>query len=185
MVSPFFARRGVLALGFGGIALLFAFPVQAAAGDLKIAVVNMNRAINSSESGERSKKILLASKFQKENELKAKEVQLRKMVEDARGNMMLSDAAKQQKEKDLRDREGDLRQEVQNAQRDLQEQERKLTDSIFVELKTVIAVLAQERKYDLILEQAASQVILYSQFKFDDITDEVIERYNKIQAKKS
>lgn len=185
MVCPFRAWRGVLPLLVGSIALLSTVPTRAAPGDLRIAVVNMNRAINSSESGERSKKILLASKSQKENELKAKEAQLRKMVEDARANMMLSDAAKQQKEKELRDRENDLRQEVQNAQRDLQEQERKLTDSIFVELKTVIAVLAQERKYDLVLEQAASQVVLFSQFKFDDITDEVIDRYNKIQAKKS
>jgi outer membrane protein len=185
MVSPFRARRGVFALAAGAIVLLLASPRPAAPADLKIGVVNMNRAINSSDSGERSKKILLASKSQKENELKAREAQLRKLVDEARSNMMLSDAAKQQKEKDLRDKENDLRQEVQNAQRDLQEQERKLTDSIFVELKTVIAVLAQEKKYDLILEQAASQVILFSQFKLDDITEEVIERYNKIQAKKS
>lgn len=167
-----------------GLALLVASSGRASAADLKVAVVNMNRAINTSEAGERSKKILLAAKAQKENELKAKEAQFRKLVDDTRANMMLSEAAKVQKDKELRDKENDLRQEVQSAQHDLQEQERKLTDSIFVELKTVIAVIAQEKKYDIVLEQAASQVILFSQFKLEDITDEAVERYNKIQSKK-
>jgi outer membrane protein len=172
----------VLMLATLGLALGVARPASAA--DMKIAVINLNRAINGSDSGDRSKKILLAAKTQKENELKAKETQLRKMVDDARSNMMLSDSAKAQKEKELRDKENDLRQDVQSAQQELQEQERKLTDSILVELKTVISLIAQERKYDLVLEQAASQVILFNRFKFDDITDEVVDRYNKMQAKK-
>ncbi len=167
-----------------GLALLAASSGGAWAAEMKVAVVNMQRAINTSEAGERSKKILIASKTQKENELKGKETAFRKLVDDTRSNMMLSDAAKAQKEKELRDKEGELRQEVQNAQRDLQEQERKLTDSIFAELRTVIGLIAQEKKYDIVLEQAASQVILFSNFKLDDITDEVVERYNKIQSKK-
>jgi outer membrane protein len=153
--------------------------------DLKVAVVNINRALNQSEAGERSKKILLAAKTQKENELKTKEATFRKLVEDTRNNsMMMSDAAKADKEKELRDKEATLREEVQNAQQDLREQERKLTDSIFSELRTVIGIIAAEKKYDLVLEQAASQVILYTPLKFDDLTDETIDRYNKMQNKK-
>ena len=170
----------------GAIALLCAaLPLSTArAADLKIGIVNINKALNTSDAGERSKKILVAAKSQKENDLKAKDAQFRKMVDETRSNMMLSDEAKAKKEQELRDKEADLRQQVQDAQHDLQEQERKLTESIFAELRTVIAIIGQEQKYDLILEQGASSVILYSHYKFDDLTDEVIDRYNKMQAKK-
>jgi outer membrane protein len=173
------AALGLAAVLAGICAAAPAWPL-----DLKVAIVNINKALNTSEAGERSKKILLATKTQKENDLKAKDTQFRKLVDDTRSNMMLNDSAKAQKEKELRDKESDLRQEVQEAQRDLQEQERKLTESIFSELRAVIAQIGQEKKYDLILEQGASQVILYTPLKFDDLTDEVIERYNKTHGKK-
>ena len=180
------ARRRRTRAALGLIAVLAGICTAGTAWplDLKVAIVNINKALNTSEAGERSKKILLASKTQKENELKAKDAQFRKLVDDTRSNMMLSETAKAQKEKDLKDKESELRQEVQDAQRELQEQERKLTESIFSDLRAVIATIGQERKYDLILEQGASQVILYAQLKFDDLTDEVIDRYNKTHTKK-
>ena len=149
---------------------------------LKIGVVNINAAMNRSAAGERSKNILLASKSQKENELKAKEAELRQLRDDLKNNIMLTDDARSRKEKELREQERALRKEVQQAQKELQIRERKLTESIFIELKTVIDEIAKEEKYDLILEQNASQVILYSSAKFDNITERVIERYNKFQA---
>lgn len=149
---------------------------------LKIGVVNINAAMNRSAAGERSKNILLASKSQKENELKAKEAELKQLRDDLKNNIMLTDDARSRKEKELREQERALRREVQQAQKELQIRERKLTESIFIELKTVIDEIAKEEKYDLILEQNASQVILFSSAKFDNITERVIERYNKFQA---
>jgi outer membrane protein len=165
--------------------LLTAIPAAHAQGaDLQVGIVDVNRALNLSESGQRSKKVLLASKTQKENELKAKEGELKKLVEDLRSNIMLTEAARNQREQDLRNRDAELRQQVQDAQRSLQEQERKLTDSILTELKAVIGIVSQEKKLDVVLEARAAETILFSRFKFADITDEVIARYDKIQTKK-
>jgi len=178
-------RRNRLRVALGMAVLLVGFHAagDAAARDWKVAIVNINKALNTSQAGERSKKILLAAKNQKESDLKAEQAQFQKLVEETRSNsMMLSDTAKADKEKELRDKENALRLEVQDAQRQLQEQERKLTDTIFSELRTVIAAIGQEQKYDLILEQGASQVILYTPLKFDDLTDEVIQRYDKMKA---
>jgi outer membrane protein len=152
--------------------------------DLKVGVIDVNRALNLSDAGERSKKVLLAAKAQKESELKAKESDLKKMAEELRTNIMLTDAARGQREQELRNREVELRQHVQEAQRELQEQERKLTDSILSELRTVIALVSQEKKLDFVLEARAAETILFSRLKFVDITNEVIARYNKIQAGK-
>ncbi len=104
------------------------------------------------------------------------------MREDLQNNLMLTEAARKEKEDELRKRQQSLRREVQAAQRELQAKERKLTESIFIELRTVIAELAREKAYDLVLEQNASQVVLYSSAKFDNLTDEVIQRYDKYQA---
>ncbi|HUJ75306.1 MAG TPA: OmpH family outer membrane protein, partial [bacterium] len=171
MHLPLRALGPRLGAGLAALLLLCA-PLRAA--ELRIAVVNMNKALNTSESGERSKKLLLAARAQKESELKAKEADLRTMEDQAKNNIMLTDEARAQKQKELQQKEAELRQDVATAQQDLQNQERQLTESIFTQLRTVIAQVAKEQKYDLVLEQAASQVILYSSYKFVDITDEVI-----------
>jgi outer membrane protein len=167
------------------LALLPALPAPAKGLEgLKIGVVNINDALNKSAAGERSKGILLASKGQLESELKAREDELKKKHEELQSSIMLTKDARDARERDLREEERKLRKDVQDAQRELQDKERKLTESIFIELRTVIEAIAKEEQYDLIMEQNAASVILFSKTKFDDLTDQVIERYNKFNAKK-
>ena len=178
-------RRVVLPLLAALCAALLAAPLQAKGLEgLKIGVVNVNQAMNQSAAGERSKNILLASKGQLETELKAKEDDIKKKRQELDNNMMLTKDARDKREAELQAQERQLRQDVQTAQRDLQERERKLTESIFIELRTVIDAIGKEQKYDLILEQNAANVILFSSQKFDDLTQEVIDRYNKFNKPK-
>ena len=152
--------------------------------NLRIAVVNLNQALNQSSAGERSKSILLASKKQKENELKAKESELKKKLDALKNNILLTKEARKKQEEELVSQQRQLGNEVRNAQRELQAKERKLTESIFIELKTVINQIAKEDNFDLILEKNASSIILFSKTKFENITEKVIERYNKYQSGK-
>jgi outer membrane protein len=172
------------ALVLGGILLALLIPRPTTAADLHIAVVNVQKAINESESGKQSRKVLEDEIQRRQTEFKAKETQIRKMEEETRTSMMLSDAAKADREKEFRQKEADFRQEVQNAQADVQQQQRKFTDAILVDLKRIIAIIAKEKKYDIVLEHAAADVMLYTSFKYDDITADVIDRYNK-EAKKA
>ncbi len=151
---------------------------------LKIGVVEMNRALNMSKAGQRSKSILLAAKSQKELELKNQEQEVKRLQDELDNNIMLSKEAREQRESQLRDRQRDLRTAVQDAQRQLQEQERKLTDSVISELTTIVGIIAREENFDFVLEQGASQVVLYSRIKFIDFTDKVIERYDNLQGAK-
>jgi len=170
-----------------GTLLLVYSPLPApAAGldQLKIGIVDINRALNQSTAGERSKKLLLATRDQKENELKNKEQVLKKLSEELQNSLMLSETTRKDKEQELREKEMELRQDVQKAQSELQDKERKMTESIFNELKIVVAALAKEGKYDLILEQGASQVILFHSGTFTDLTDQVIARFNKLSPNK-
>jgi outer membrane protein len=186
MKRPYPATHAILLLLPILLALATAPGAATAQGiaNLKVGVVNLNAALNRSAAGERSKGILLASKGQLENQLKAREEALKNKREALKNNIMLTEGARAQREEELRGEELDLRREVQKAQQELQDRERKLTESIFIELKTVIEQIAQEEKFDLILEQNASQVILFSSAKFEDVTEKVIERYNKFQVGK-
>lgn len=173
--------------GIVALAAAFAGPATASAqglSNLKIGVVNINQALNKSEAGERSKNILLAAKGQLESELKSKEADLNAKREALKNNMMLTPKARQAKEQELQDMEQSLRRDVQKAQHELQERERKLTESIYVELRTVIESIAREEKYDLVLEKNAANVILFATAKLEDLTDKVIKRYNKFKAAK-
>ena len=150
---------------------------------LKIGVVDINRALNSSAAGDRSKKLLLATRDQKESELKGKEQTLKKLSDELQNSMMMTEATRKQKEMELREKENALRQDVQKAQIELQEKERTMTESIFRELKMVVDAIAKEGKYDLVLEQGASQVILFHNGNFTDLTEQVIARHNKLSSK--
>lgn len=155
---------------------------QGAAAGLRIAVVDLNTALNESEAGKRSKKILRADKAQMESELKAKETSLKEAREELDNNILLTGAARAEREVELRNMERQLRNAVQQAQKELQDKERRYTETIFNELKTVINLVSKEDGWDIVLEKASSQVILYSRFEMADITDKVIERYKQIQT---
>lgn len=174
---------------FSLLILVFIFPgtrsVQSAGMEnLKIAVVDLNMALNRSEAGKRSRTILLASKNQIENELKSKETELKKKLDSLKNNIMLTDGARIKQEKELRGQQRALGKEVRGAQRELQTKERKLTESIFIELKTVINEIAREDDFDIVLDKNASSVILFSKAKFQNITEKVITRYDQFQGSK-
>lgn len=172
-------------LVLGLLAVFWAPPAysQSLAG-LKIGVVDLNRALNNSKAGKRSKNILLASKNQKQSELKAKNLDLKKKRQKLENNIMLKSAVRLKRQRALQKQVLALRREARMAQRDLQIRERKLTESIYIELKTVIAEIAKKGKFNLILEKNVSQVILYSSKKFEDITNRVIKRYDRFQTGK-
>ncbi len=147
---------------------------------LKIGVVNFQTVLNKSQAGKRSRKILESAKQQKEAELKAVGDQIKKEREELANNILLTQAAKAKKEKDLRVRENRWRRDFKAAERDLQQKQIKVSETIFTELKTVISLVAKEQDFDFIIEQSNAQTILFSRSKMRNLTKEVIERYDNI-----
>ncbi len=147
--------------------LLIALPALA----FKVGVVDLNRALNESEEGIRSKNLLEAQGRQKQEELRLQEEELQKLAADLRNNPLLTEQARQQKEQELRQKQQTLRGE-----------ERNLTMQIFAELKNVIRTISLNGEFDLVLERnAAQQVILFSKEEPPDLTQQVIDRYNQLK----
>ena len=60
-------------------------------------------------------------------------------------------------------------------------EERRLSEAIFKELKSVIRSISISEKLDLVLEKNAAQVILYMKENTIDLTQKVIDEYNALK----
>ena len=60
-------------------------------------------------------------------------------------------------------------------------EERRLTEVIFQELKTVIRSISIKEELDLVLEKNAAQIILYMKQDTTDLTQKVIDAYNSLK----
>ena len=160
---------------------LASFSMLTQASAFEIGVVDLNQALNQSESGIRSKNILERRGRQKQQEFKLEESELRKLAEDLRNNPLLTPKAKANKEQELIARQQQLREKVRSIEQEMRLEERRLTEVIFKELKTVIRSISIKEKLDLVLEKNAAQVILYMKKDTTDLTQKVIDAYNELK----
>lgn len=167
----------LFSLGLGSSLLL-------ADNSYKIGVVDLNRALNESESGIRSRNSLETKGRQREKEVQQGEEELRSGSEELSNNVLLSPEAKAKKATALREKEQKLRERVQQIQQELQNEERKLTEDIFKELKGSIRAISIKEKFDIVLEKTASEVILYMNMDTTDLTQKVIDHYNSLKNTK-
>tara|TARA_B100001029_G_C14889199_1_gene354407 strand:- start:171 stop:695 length:525 start_codon:yes stop_codon:yes gene_type:complete len=160
--------------------ILFLFSVSQAFS-IEIGVVDLNEALNQSESGIRSKNILERRGRQKQQEFKLEESELRKIADDLRNNPLLAPKAKADKQQELITRQQQLREKVRAFEQEMRLEERRLSEAIFKELKTVIRSISINEKLDLVLEKNAAQVILFMKEDTTDLTQKVIDDYNTLK----
>ena len=160
--------------------ILFLFSVSQAFS-IEIGVVDLNEALNQSESGIRSKTILERRGRQKQQEFKLEESELRKIADDLRNNPLLAPKAKADKQQELITRQQQLREKVRAFEQEMRLEERRLSEAIFKEIKTVIRSISINQKLDLVLEKNAAQVILYMKEDTTDLTQKVIDDYNTLK----
>jgi len=172
------------------LAAFFAASPPLQAQNLKVGVIDMNRALNETKEG---KKILndMKAKISKGNEeLRKKQDELKKL-QDAlnKQGFLLSDAARQQKEEEFRRRNRDVERFREDKQTEFARMQQRATERIHQGLMKVINDFAKSEKYDLLVE-AGSQpagvpgAVIY----FDnalDVTDEIISRYDKAGSAKA
>ena len=148
---------------------------------IEIGMVDLNEALNQSEAGIRSKNILERRGRQKQKEFKLEESEIRKVAEDLRNNPLLTPKAKVDKERELINRQQNLRDQVRKFEQEMRLEERRLTESIFKEIKTVIRKISIKEKLDFVLEKNAAQIILYMNEDTIDLTQKVIDAYNLLK----
>lgn len=165
----------------GGMLWLAAIVLLAAstgrAAELKVGVVDMQRALNECEAGKRAKDQVKA-KFEKAQEqLKHQRDELDKTREDLdKKALVLKEDQRRDLEKDFEAKSLDFKRKYEDFQRDLKRTDNELTSGIVEQLYGIVSEYAQQHGLTLVLE-ASSGVLLYND-KTIDITDEVIKAHN-------
>lgn len=158
------------------LGLSAAAPAQAQ--DAKIAVVDMQQALETVEAGKKAKASLEQDIKNKKAALEKEEAALMKMNEELKKQAaVMNEAARQKKQAELQERFMKMQEQRARAQQELAEKERTLTEPIIVKLRSIVSELAKSKGYDMVIQKSEGTV-LYVQDKYD-LTKELVARYNK------
>lgn len=169
-------RTSWMALGMGALAFM-GVAASARAAELRVAVVDMQRALNECDAGKRAKDQVKA-KFEKSQEdLKRQREDLdRRKEEYERKATVLKEEERRNLEKDLESRSLEFKRKFEDFQRDLKRTDAELTSTIVEQLYGVVRDYGAKNTYSLVLE-ASSGALLYGDEALD-ITDEIVKQYN-------
>ncbi|MEK6815325.1 MAG: OmpH family outer membrane protein [Nitrospirota bacterium] len=168
-------RTGLIAAWMAaGLLLLGAEP---AAAEFKLGIVDVQRAVLTSDEGKKAKESfqsLLEAKRKTLDDRKAGVDKLRKEIEGQA--KILKEDARKQKEERLEKEIRDFERLVKDTQGELRKKEIELQNKIVKEVLAAVAKIGEEEKFDVILELNEAR-ILFAPSKAD-ITAKVIERVN-------
>lgn len=145
---------------------------------LKIAIVDLEYALNNVDEGKKASAVLEQDYKRRKDELDATAASLAKMKEDLKGQaMVLTDDARRAKEQELAAATDKFNADSKAAREAWQKKEDALTRDLLQRLMTTVQQIGKEQGYTLILEKHETSVL----FAKDDVdlTRQVIDRFNK------
>ncbi len=159
--------------------LAFAVAVSVATPSLaegKVAVVDLQRALNEVEEGAEAKAKLKAEFDVKQRSLDEKQNKLKAMKEelDQKGMMMNADKKAEMQSTMQRDLM-EVQQLYFQMQQELTARESEATGAIFQKMGVILQSMGREDGYTMIVEKSS---VLYAKNHLD-LTNELIRRYNK------
>jgi outer membrane protein len=170
-------RLGLVA----ALAALFALVSSAAASaDLKVAFVDMQRALNDSNAGKKAKNEFRSeiSRLQSKLQRQQQEVQALKDELDRKGPLMRDDERRNLQD-DYTRKLRDFERDYKDSKDELQQKDNEVTGAIVRDLAYVVRNLGERDGYTLIMEKGS---LLWAAPSID-ITDQVIREYNASGAK--
>jgi len=160
-----------------GIIILGGWLGSVWAADLKIALVDMQRAANECREGIEAKKALVkeVEKYQRLSVEKQKELQTMKDSLEKQA-LMLTPDARAAKEKEFQNKGREFQRWVEDGQNEIKSKEMEMLKTIAMGLQKVVQKMGADEGYTLVLEKN-EEFLLYAS-KSIDLTDRVIKTYD-------
>ena len=159
------------------VALLLSAFAPRVYADVKIAVVDLQRALNETEDGRQAKAQLKRLFKQRQKVLDDKQNDIKRMKDDIeKQQKVLSHDALEKKLGEYQEAFGELQQSYMEYQRELAAKEGELTKVIIDRMQNILQRVGQSEGYTLIIERNESGVMWVPRNL--DLTDVVIQRYN-------
>jgi outer membrane protein len=157
------------------IAILLSLSGKEAAAQVKVAVVDVQRAVMQTEDGLRAQATLKKLFDSRQQEINKKQQDMQKQKEDIdKQSHVLSQQALQKKVDDWQKEMVELQQTFVEYNKELEKKQKELTDPIFERVIGAIKRVAGTDGYDLILDRAT---VAFSRGDLD-LTDRVIQLAN-------
>ena len=163
--------------------LCAAFAQRAEAQNVKIAFVDLRRALNETEEGQAAMKKLQGMKDSLQNKVSGKEKEILAMKEAIEKQAsVLTDAAKQKKVEEYYKAVTELQQTYMQYQKELAGKEAQLTQGILEKMAKVIEQIGKSEGYTMIYDRSSGAVVWAPSHL--DLTDKLIQQYNSQNKKK-
>ena len=159
---------GFVFFGFGTLSTAWS------AEPIKIAYVDLQKALNQCEAGKDAKKTITDEVEKMQKSFMGKQRELEKIKEDLeKKGSVLSEAVRREKEKEYQTKLRDMQRLQRDYEEDLRRKDREYTERILRELEIIVKKLGEEGKYTMILERNQPALVYISGTL--EITDEVIK----------
>lgn len=156
---------------------LLCSPALTWAEDLKIGYVDLQKALNESESGKKAKDRFKLEVDRMEQSLEKRKQEVEKLKDELeKKGLLLKDEERGSLESDYRQKLRDFERQYKDSQQELQIKDREMTGRILEELRQVIQSMGEQGSYTVILE-GNNTVVLYGS-RAIDLTDTVIKSYD-------
>ena len=157
---------------------MLVWAVGASAEELKIAVVDVDQAINATDQGKKAREEL-------QGKQKAAEAQLKPLLDKGKAlageiqekRFVLSEDALRKKQLDLAEIQSDLRAKGAELEGQFKVDYERIVGPLRSKLLDIITEVGKEQGYTLVIERATPGLIYAKETL--DITDLVVQRFNK------
>lgn len=164
------------------LAFAAAVPLKASAQN-KIAYVDLRKALNETEDGRKAMTRLTKMKEDLQTKINQKEQAILKMKEDIEKQQnVLAKEALQKRAQEYYQAITELQQNYTQFQRDLVKQEAEETRAILDKLRDIVSRMGKSDNYLMILD-ISSGAVAWAPAHLD-LTDKLIQQYNKENQKK-
>lgn len=153
------------------------FATDVFAADLKIAVFDAQKVIDNIGEAKNALEKLDREAAARKKEIDPIQKEVAQMKKDLDSQaLVLSKEALQKKQMELQQKFGEYQKMAYEAETEFQEKHRAATAEIFKKINALIQKIGKDSGYDFVFEKNSGGV---TYFKSGDITDKVIQDYNK------
>lgn len=162
------------------VSILYGLGAQAA--ELKIGYVDLNRALNESDKGEKAVKLLQEMVKAKQTVINEKEEEIKKIdTEIAKQTSILTQDALKGKQEKREKLMKDYQRMVKDSEEEIQKKRNEFMEDIIKDIRKTVVKIGEKEGYSIIFEKIASGILYIPEEV--DLTDELIKLFNSESKK--
>lgn len=175
--------KKLLAIVVMGIFTVGAYVAPVWAEDVKIGIIDVKRAIESTKDGKKVEGQLKKEMEKRQSSLDSLSKDIKEMNEDLQKKaMVLSDDVRLKKQQDIQGKMVNYQKELEKNTMEMRKKESELVSPILEKLQKVVEKMATDGKYTVILQKTdqGPNAVVWAK-KEVDITDDVVKAYEKMK----